>query len=99
MQVLRLLLQHLRVADDGVEGGSQLVGHVGQKLRLVVTGDRELATLQFEVSEQTGSLEGQGRLDGKRLQDVNDLRGKLAWNLPVEGQAPDDLVFAEQGHS
>ena len=35
-QVFQLLLEHLGVADDGVERRAQLVGHVGQELRLVL---------------------------------------------------------------
>src|SRR5215831_17238228 len=32
----------LRIAQNGVEGGAQLVAHAGQELRLVVTGSLKL---------------------------------------------------------
>jgi hypothetical protein len=38
-QVLTLLLEHLAVSDDRVEGGAQLVAHVGQELALGLVGD------------------------------------------------------------
>ena len=38
----QLLLEHLGKADDGIEGGAQLVGHVGQELRLVAIGRLQL---------------------------------------------------------
>ena len=41
-QVLRLLLQHLAVADDRVERGPELVTHAGQKLALGAVGGLRL---------------------------------------------------------
>src|SRR4030095_3132101 len=37
------VVQHLREADDRVEGGAELMGHVGEELGLVLAGDLKLA--------------------------------------------------------
>jgi hypothetical protein len=37
LQCFRILAQHLAHTDDGVERGCQLVAHIGEKLRLVLT--------------------------------------------------------------
>src|SRR5207244_10066034 len=84
--------------NDGVEGGAQLVRHVGEELRLVAAGRLELGALVSDLPEEPSVLDGQGGLGGEGLQDVHDFRGKLAGRLPVEGQAADDLVLAEQGY-
>ena len=103
-QVFRLLLvdlaehplgQHLGEADDGVQRRAQLVRHVGQELRLVLAGDLQLATLVGDLPEETSVLDGQGRLGGKGLEQLDDLRRKLARRLPVDGEPADELVFAQ----
>ena len=107
LQVFSLLLvdlaehplrQNFREPDDGVERGAQLVRHVGEELRLVPARRLKLGALVRDLPEETGVLDGQGRLGGERLQDIHDLGRKLAGRLPIEGQAADDLVLAEQGY-
>ena len=88
--------QHLEEPDDGVEGRAQLVRHVGEELRLVVAGRLDLGTLVRDLMEEAGVLYRQCGLGGKRLEDIHDRRRKHAGCLPVEGQAPDDLVLAKQ---
>ena len=61
-----VLLEHLAVADDGVERRAQLVGHVGQELGLVAVGGLELAALVLDLPEQPRVLDGQGRLGWRR---------------------------------
>ncbi len=93
-QVFRLLLidgpehplgQHFREPDDGVQRRAELMGHVGKKLRLVTARGLKLAALVRDLVEEPGVLDGQGRLRREGLQDVHDLRRKLAGGLPVEG--------------
>jgi hypothetical protein len=72
-----VLLQHLAVADDGVERRAQLVRHVGEELRLVAVGDLELAALVLDLAEQARVLDGDGRLGGEGLEEVHDLRREL----------------------
>jgi hypothetical protein len=58
----------------------------------------ELAALVFNLVEQAGILNGQGRLGGERLEQLDDLRRELARRLPDEDQAANDLVFTEERH-
>src|SRR2546430_6841691 len=78
--------------------GAQLVRHVGEELRLVPAGRLELGALVRDLPEEPGVLDGQGGLGGEGLQDFHDLWRKLAGRLAIEGQPPDDLALAEQGH-
>ncbi len=57
----------LRVAQDRVERGAQLVAHVGQELRLVLAGALQLPALLLDLAEQAGILDCQGRLLGNGL--------------------------------
>src|SRR5919106_816305 len=61
-----VLLEHLAVADDGVERRAQLVGHVGQELGLVPVGRLELSALVLDLPEEARVLDGQRRLVGER---------------------------------
>ena len=65
-EVLGLLLQHLAVADDGVERRAQLVAHVGQELGLVAVGLLELPALVLDLAEEARVLDGQRRLGWRR---------------------------------
>ena len=88
-EVGRILLEHLAVADDGVERRAQLVGHVGQELGLVAVGLLELAALVFDLAEEPGVLDRHGRLGGERLEEVDHLRRELAWSLLGDGEPAD----------
>jgi hypothetical protein len=57
--------QHLGEADDGVERRPELVRHVGEEIRLVLTRDLQLATLVLELAEEANVLEGDHRLVGE----------------------------------
>src|SRR5215831_6948055 len=50
-------LHELGVAEDRRERGSQLVAHVGDKLRLVLAGNLELAALLSNLFKEAGILE------------------------------------------
>ena len=67
-EVVGLLLEHLGVADDGVERRAQLVGHVRQEVRLVLAGLCKLPARLLELLEQAGVLDGDDGLVGERLQ-------------------------------
>jgi ABC-type sugar transport system substrate-binding protein len=49
---------HLGQADDGVEGGAQLMAHAGEELRLVLARFCELLALVLDFIEQTHVLDG-----------------------------------------
>ena len=93
-----LVQDQLRVAEDGVQRRPQLVAHVGQELRLVLAGDRELAALLLDLAEQPGVLDGQRRLRGEGLQELDDLRRELPGRSPDHRQRADDLVLPQQRH-
>ena len=108
LQVLLLLLvevtehalrQHLGEADDRVQRRPQLVGHVGQELRLVLAGDLELPTLVRDLAEEPGVLDGQHRLGGKGLQQSRRPSGE---NAPRSRRtittSSEQLVFPDHRH-
>ena len=97
-EVLGLLLEHLGVADDGVQRRPQLVGHVGQELRLVLAGRLQLAARLLDLLEQPGVLDRQHRLAGERLQEIDDGLRKLARRLAADDQDADDPLLANERH-
>ena len=105
LQVLGLLVVHLaehplgqdlREAEDRVQGGPELVGHVGEELGLVAAGGLELAALVRDLAEEAGVLDGKGRLGGEGLEQLDDLRRERARRFPVDREPADQLVFAQQ---
>src|SRR4030095_15403482 len=79
-----LLGEDFREADNGVERRAELVRHVGQELRLVPAGRLELGTLVRDLPEEAGILDGQGRLRGEGLEDLDGLRREFAGYAPVQ---------------
>ena len=68
VQVFGLFLEHLGVADDGVQRRPQLVGHVRQELRLVLAGLCELAVRVLKLLKQPRVLNCDDSLVRERLQ-------------------------------
>jgi len=58
-QVARILMQHLRQADDRIQWRAQLVRHIRQELRLQLARLRQLLTLRLTLLEQPRILDGQ----------------------------------------
>ena len=67
LEVLVLLLvqlpehpleQHLGEPDDGVERRPQLMGHIGEELRLMAAGGLQLPALFRDLVEEPGVLDG-----------------------------------------
>ena len=88
-EVLGFLLEHLAVADDGVERRAQLVGHVGQELRLV-------AAHRLQLAEEARVLDSQGRLGREGLQQVDDVWAEGPCGLPVYHEPADDPVLPQE---
>jgi len=63
------LEQHLGEADDRVERRPELVGHVGEELRLVTAGRPQLAIRRLQLGEQPDVLDGDDRLVGEGLEE------------------------------
>ena len=76
-------------------GRPQLVGHVGEELRLVAAGRLELPTLVRDLAEEAGVLDGQRGLGGEGLQELDDLRREGARRLLADREPADQLVFAQ----
>src|SRR3990172_779659 len=92
----QFLLQDFRETNDGVEWGSKLVGHVGEKFRLVPIGSLDLPALIIDLAEQPRVLDRQGRLRRERLKEVYHLRRKVARLLAPDRQSAHDPLLPEQ---
>ena len=90
-EVLGFFLQHLAVADDGVERRAQLVGHAGQERGLVAIGDLDLL-------KEARVLDGQGGLGGEGLEQAHDLGLEAPRRLAHDDEAAQDASLAEQRH-
>ena len=60
-------------AEDGVERGAELVGHIGEELRFMPIGSFDLPVLVLDLAEQAGVLDRQDRLRRKRLKKIDHL--------------------------
>src|SRR5262249_61113906 len=97
LRLVEALLHQLGIAEDGGERGSQLMAHVGDELRLVLAGDRELAALFGDLIEEARILQRYCRLVGKGLHQVDDGLRKLAGMTPLQNQRTEWTRGAEQG--
>jgi len=97
-EVLGLLLEHLAVADDRVERGPQLMGHVGQELGLVAAGDLQLAALVLQLLEQARVLDRKRRLGREGLEALDGLRCERTGLPTPDHQRADQPVLAEDRH-
>ena len=97
-EVLGLLLEHLGVADDGVERRPQLVGHVRQELRLVLRCHFESPPGLLDLLEEAGVLDGDDRLICERLDEIDHRLRELPGDLAANDQRADDPAFAPQRH-
>ena len=87
--------QHLREADDRVEGRPQLVRHVRQELGLMLAGDFELAALLLERPEEAHILDSNDGL-GREPLDQRDLLIVEGVGLrPPDGHRSDRLTRPE----
>ena len=82
VQICRLFLEHLAVADDCVQRRTQLMGHVGEELGFVLVGDLKLLTLVFDLPEQPRVLYGENRLRRQGLHEIYNLCRKAS-RLPT----------------
>jgi hypothetical protein len=96
LQCLRILPQHLGDADDGIERGSQLMAHVGEELRFVLTRFGKLPALLLDLVEEPCILDRQDRLRAEGLQEIDRALGKFARLLAAHHQRADDPIGAEQ---
>src|ERR1700704_3261283 len=95
--VLSVLAQHIADADDRIERRTQLMTHVGQELRLVLTRYLQLPAFLLDFAEQTGVVDRQDRLRGKRLQELDGPFGEFAGRLAPNDECTNDMTGADQG--
>src|SRR2546425_2056992 len=93
------LEQDLGEPDDGVERGPQLVAHVREELTLMTARDLELAALLLDLVEEPDVLDRDRRLVGERLHELDLAIRERADREPSEDDRPQDVAFAEHGHS
>ena len=107
LEVLGLLLVHLpehplrqdlREAEDRVQRRPQLVGHVREELGLVAAGGLELPALVRDLAKESRVLDRQGRLRGKRLQQVDQFGRELARLPSPHDETADDPLLPHEGH-
>ncbi len=108
LHVLRLLLvelaehalgEHLGEADDRVERRAQLVGHVGEELRLVLARDRKLLALVLQLVEQSRVLNGQCRLGGEGFQQLDHVGREGTLFAAQHDQTTQQALLAQQWQS
>ena len=96
LEIARILEQHLGDADDGVQWRAQLVTHVGEELRLVLARHLELVALLLDLAEQPRILNGQRRLRGEGLEQLDRIGGELARRLAPHDERADDLAGTQE---
>ena len=96
LQRLRILPQHLGDADDGVERRAQLVAHVGEELRLVLTRLGKLPALVLDFVEQPHILDGDSGLVSERGDQLDLLVGKGANCTTYQRNDSDWSSFPQQ---
>ena len=86
-----LVDDQFRVAEDCIKRRTQLVAHIGEKLRLVVARD-------LELMKQPRVLHRQRRLAGKGGHQIDHLSRKLAGLSAGDSQGAHHLVLSDQRH-
>src|SRR5215831_17448323 len=84
MLAVSAVRHQFRVTQNGIERRAQLVAHIGEELRFVLTCFGEFTALFRNFAEQSRVLDRQHRLCGKGLQQLDRALGKLPWLLPPD---------------
>src|SRR5262245_19705546 len=92
------LAEDLGEADDGVQRGPQLVGHICQELGLVLAGDLELAALVLDLAVETRILDRERGLSREGLEQAHSFGGKAAQLLTPDYETTDHALFDEKGN-
>ena len=93
---LGLLLQHLAVADDGVQRRAQLVAHVGEELRLVLARDLELPPFSSSSRKSRAFWIARADCVAKVCEERDDVRRRTRPALADDDEAPEHAILAEQ---
>ena len=87
------------VTQDGVERCAQLMAHIGEELRLVLTSLFQLLALVLDLVEQSHILDGYARLVGEGRHQVDLLVGERANHLSHEDDSANRMTFTQQRHA
>ena len=80
--------QQFGIAEDRVQRRAQLVAHIGEELRFVLAGERQLLALVGDLAEQARILDRQYRLAGQGLHQPHRLRREFARPLAAAATSP-----------
>jgi hypothetical protein len=98
LQVCRIFLEHLAVADDGVQGGAQFVANIGQKLALGAVGFFCVFFGLLCLFNEPGVADRYRGAVGKLLKELNLPLCEFV-GLPVHDvQNPISLFADDDGH-
>src|SRR5580704_10074756 len=90
--------EQLCITEDRVQWGPELVAHIGEELRFVLTGERQLLALVGDLAEEAGILDRQYRLAGEGLHQPHRLDWELARLLPHQNNGPENALGTNQRH-
>src|SRR5262245_9429079 len=74
------------------------MGHVCQELGLVLAGDFELATLVLDFPEETGVLDGQGRLRREGAEQVDCFNWEVTRLIPRHSETAYEAILVNHGY-
>src|ERR1700732_2958301 len=99
---INVVNNELGIAEDGVERRSQLVAHIGEKLRFVLACFLKLAAFFLKLSrtqaqfvEQAHVLDGDHGLGSEALDQLDLLLRERAHLLAIDHDHPDQLILLE----
>src|SRR5258708_39048787 len=87
--------EQLRITEDRVQRGPQLVAHIGEELRFVLTGERQLLALVGDLAEEACILDRQYRLAGESLHQPPRLGREFTSLLPHQKDRPETALGAD----
>src|SRR6516162_3698767 len=90
--------QQFGIAEDRIQRGPELVAHIGEELRFVLAGERQLLALVGDLAEEARVLDCQYRLARQSLHQSHGLRGEFACPLPKQNDRPENALGTKQWH-
>src|SRR3984893_13639691 len=88
--------QQLGIAEDRVQRGSELVAHIGEELRFVLAGKRQLLALVGDLAEEPRVLDRQYRLAGEGLHQLHRLCRKFTGSTPLQNQRAENALGTDE---
>src|SRR5262249_5388360 len=95
----RVSHHHLRQADDGVERGAQLVAHAGEELRFALARLLELAALVLDFVEKAYVFDGNHRLVGEGLDQLDLFGGEWSHGFTLQVNNANRISLPQEGYA